>query len=104
MIQMSLFLSSFAFALLLAFTPMRADAKHAQCVERHKAVAIFDEAGMVNVFMAISVRRHITQIWMNRKTGTWTATYLTDKNLICVADEGSDAKMRLPSKAVKYER
>ena len=103
MIKMSLFLSSFAFALLLAFAPMRADANTALCVESHKALALFKSSEMVNVFMAISVRRHITQIWMNRKTGAWTATYLTDKNLMCVADEGSDATMRLPSKEVRYE-
>ena len=100
--KMRLFL--FSFAMLLAFVPMRADANSALCVESYKALALFKSAEMVNVFMAISVRRHITQIWVNRKTGAWTATYLTDKDPMCVADEGSDAKLRLPSKEGQYER
>ena len=95
----------FSFAVLLAFAPNRADANRALCMETQKAISFLDDAGQVNVFMAISVRRHITQIWMNRKTGAWTATYLVaEKDMMCVADEGSDAKLRLPSKEVNYGR
>tara|TARA_B100001094_G_scaffold100619_2_gene96770 strand:+ start:7724 stop:8020 length:297 start_codon:yes stop_codon:yes gene_type:complete len=60
-------------------------------------------SGEVAVFIAMSMRGHITQISMNPKTGNWTAAYITNEKMLCLADYGSDAKLGLPSTRVTYD-
>jgi len=94
-------------ALLLLSSPIPAWAESAVCVDKHEGREKLMAAGEIPIFIALSMRGHVTEIWMSPTRETWTAVYITPKNSkqMCVADAGTFARLILfnRNKKASYE-
>ena len=94
-------------ALLLLLSPIPTWAESPVCVDKDEGRGKLMETGEIPIFIALSIRGHVTEIWMNPNKETWTAVYITPKNsqLMCVADAGTFAKLITfnMSKKARYE-
>ena len=87
---------------LIAVWACEARAEQVACVEKESGKRSLLKAGEMPAFSGLSERGHITQIWINTKTGVWTATYVLPSNHLCVADGGTYGTLLKPSKEAAY--
>lgn len=94
-------------ALLLLSSPLPAWAESAVCVDKDEGRGKLMAAGEIPIFIGLSIRGHVTEMWMNPNKETWTAVYITPKNSqqMCVADAGTFARLILfnKNKKASYE-
>ena len=61
---------------LIGVWACEARAQQVPCVEKESGKRNLMKAGEMPAFSGLSGRGHVTQIWVNTKTGVWTATYI----------------------------
>ena len=79
-----------------------ARAQQVPCVDKEKGKRNLMKAGEMPAFYGLSLRGHVTQIWINSKTGVWTATYILPSGHLCIADSGTHATLLKPTKEATY--
>ena len=87
---------------LIGVWACEARAEQIACVEKESGKRNLMEAGEMPAFSGLSERGHVTQIWVNTKTGVWTATYTLTSGHLCVADGGTYATLLKLTKEATY--
>ena len=74
------------------------------CIDKEVARQNLAKVGEMPTFVGLSNRGHLTTLFMNNKTGLWTATYITVDGMLCVVDVGTFARISHTDKEATYER